>query len=147
MKVMVMFFALNPVLQYTIIKERKDLVCMHACPVCGKLISKKSKCCIDCYIEQKSIKSDTTLKDIHDSAPYQINARVRGFARTKVKQLGIDKKCRICGYDKHVEVHHIKPISSFPPDTLISDINSEDNLVVLCPNCHWEADNGLLKFD
>lgn len=119
----------------------------HICKSCGKGISKKSTYCKTCYTSLTLINSNTKLEDVHKAAKYQVSARVRGLARAKAKHLGLDKKCQICGYDKHVEVHHIKPISSFPPDTLISDINSEDNLVVLCPNCHWEADNGLLKFD
>ena len=54
-------------------------------------------------------------------------------------------KCAICGYDIHVEIAHIRPVSDFPGDTLISDINSADNLIALCPNHHWEYDHGILK--
>lgn len=53
-------------------------------------------------------------------------------------------KCYVCGYDKHVEVAHIKSVSSFSDETLISEINSKDNLIGLCPNHHWEYDNGIL---
>lgn len=56
-----------------------------------------------------------------------------------------DKKCAICGYDKHVEIAHIKPVSEFDDNTLISEINSIDNLIALCPNHHWEFDHGILK--
>lgn len=56
-----------------------------------------------------------------------------------------EPKCHICGYDKHVEVAHIKAVSEFSDDTLISEINSIDNLIGLCPNHHWEYDNGILK--
>ena len=55
-------------------------------------------------------------------------------------------KCAICGYDKHVEVAHIKSVSDFDDNTKISIINSIDNLIGLCPNHHWEYDNGILKF-
>jgi len=51
------------------------------------------------------------------------------------------KVCEICGYDKHVEICHVKSVSSFNDDTLISEINSPDNLRILCRNCHWEHDN------
>ena len=54
-------------------------------------------------------------------------------------------KCAICEYDKHVEVAHKRPVSDFPDTALISEINSIDNLVGLCPNHHWEYDQGLLK--
>lgn len=33
---------------------------------------------------------------------------------------------------------------SFSMDSLISEINSLENLIYLCPNCHWEFDNELL---
>jgi hypothetical protein len=53
-------------------------------------------------------------------------------------------KCAVCGYDKYVDVAHIKSVSSFSEDTLIYEINDIKNLIGLCPNCHWEYDNGLL---
>lgn len=54
------------------------------------------------------------------------------------------KKCSVCCYAKHVEICHIKSVSSFPPEALLGEINDPSNLVGLCPNCHWEFDNGLL---
>ena len=54
-------------------------------------------------------------------------------------------KCKVCGYDKHVEIAHIKAVSEFPPQATIGEINSIDNLIALCPNHHWEYDNGVLK--
>jgi hypothetical protein len=54
-------------------------------------------------------------------------------------------RCVCCGYDKHIEVCHKSALTSFPLDTPISVVNSLDNLVGLCPNCHWEFDNGLLQ--
>lgn len=54
------------------------------------------------------------------------------------------KCCSVCGYSKHYEVCHIKPVSSFDNISTLKEINSIDNLVGLCRNCHWEYDNGLL---
>lgn len=76
----------------------------------------------------------------HRSSAY---ALVRSRARSVVKPE--DKSCENCGYNKHVEVCHIKPISSFEETVYLSVINSQDNLVLLCPNCHWEFDNGHLE--
>jgi len=53
--------------------------------------------------------------------------------------------CIICGYSKHVEVAHKKAVSDFSDDTPVSEINSIENLIALCPNHHWEYDNGILK--
>ena len=92
---------------------------------------------------------DKTLRDAiyekhHKSSAF---ALVRSRARTKMKQAGLLYCCMNCGYDKHVEVCHITPISAFSEDTMISEINSEENLMALCPNCHWEFDHGMLKLE
>lgn len=52
--------------------------------------------------------------------------------------------CYICGYKNHVEVAHIKAVSEFEDCTPVSVINSITNLIGLCPNHHWEYDNGVL---
>jgi predicted restriction endonuclease len=56
-----------------------------------------------------------------------------------------EKTCKVCGYDKHIQVCHIKSVSSFKDDDLITEINSKNNLVGLCPNHHWEFDHGFLN--
>jgi predicted restriction endonuclease len=56
-------------------------------------------------------------------------------------------RCLSCGYALHVDVCHIKSVSSFSNDTLVSDINDINNLVGLCKNHHWEFDNGHLTMD
>jgi 5-methylcytosine-specific restriction endonuclease McrA len=73
----------------------------------------------------------------HKSSAY---ALVRSQARTVAKQQGW-KSCCKCGYDKHIEIAHIKPISDYSPDTKINVINDPKNLMPLCPNCHWEFDH------
>jgi predicted restriction endonuclease len=55
------------------------------------------------------------------------------------------KKCMECGYNKHVEVCHIKSVSEFDEDSLVTEINHIDNLIGLCPTHHWEFDNKLLQ--
>ena len=49
--------------------------------------------------------------------------------------------CKCCGYDKHVHVCHIKAVSDFDIKTKLSVVNNLDNLIGLCPNCHWELDH------
>ena len=56
------------------------------------------------------------------------------------------KQC-FCGYNKHVQLCHKISISEFPKNTLISIVNSPDNLVFLCPNHHWELDHNLLSVE
>lgn len=57
------------------------------------------------------------------------------------------RSCQRCGYDKHFDVCHIKPVSSFSKDSLVSEVNHISNLIALCKNCHWEFDNGLLNLE
>ncbi|MFN4973832.1 MAG: HNH endonuclease [Bacteroidota bacterium] len=83
-----------------------------------------------------------TLKDAiyhkhHRSSAY---ALVRSRARTIARKLNLTT-CIRCGYNKHVEIAHIKAISEFDETALLSEINSKENLMPLCPNCHWENDN------
>jgi hypothetical protein len=70
---------------------------------------------------------------------------VRSWARKKMINSGVELKCDVCDYDIHVEAAHIKPLSTFSPDTLISEVNSFDNLRLMCRNHHWELDHGVLK--
>ncbi len=55
------------------------------------------------------------------------------------------KKCKICGFDHYVEVCHIKPISKFSKEQMVSEVNNLNNLVYLCPNHHILLDKGLLS--
>lgn len=55
--------------------------------------------------------------------------------------------CAICGYSTHIEIAHIKAVSDFEDSATIAEINSIDNLIALCPNHHWEYDNGILKLN
>ena len=56
-----------------------------------------------------------------------------------------DYCCEVCKYDKHVEICHIKAVKDFDKNAKIKEINAIENLVGLCPNHHWEFDNGLLE--
>lgn len=53
-------------------------------------------------------------------------------------------RCKVCGYDKHVEICHIKAIADFPPEAKLKEVNDLTNLIGLCPNHHWELDHELL---
>ncbi len=54
-------------------------------------------------------------------------------------------RCALCGYDKHIEIAHIKSVSDFDNSAEIKEINHIDNLIGLCPNHHWEYDAGLIN--
>jgi 5-methylcytosine-specific restriction endonuclease McrA len=85
-----------------------------------------------------------TIADIHSAAKYQVSSQLRSIARQEFKQSKRPRICQNCGYDKHIEVCHIHAIQDFPPGTPVSVVSGIDNLVALCPNCHWEFDHGIL---
>ena len=83
-------------------------------------------------------KNKPSVKNKH---PSWINSHIRLFARSWNKDL-MKLPCAKCNYTKHVELAHIKGIAMYEDDALLSEINSVKNIIQLCPNCHWEFDNG-----
>ena len=65
---------------------------------------------------------------------------IRSNARRSVES-ELKNGCEECGWSHHVEVCHIKSISSFSKDTVVSVVNKRSNLKLLCPNCHWVFDH------
>jgi len=123
------------------------------CSKCEKVVRNyRSTLCQrhwDDYIKwSKNNRRSKTIKELiekrsnlHRSSAY---ADIRNFARQDYKNL-LEKPCSSCGYNKHVELCHIKPISEFPLEATINEVNHDSNVIQLCPNCHWEFDNGLLE--
>ncbi len=69
------------------------------------------------------------------------NSALRKHARQVYFSSDAPKRCKECGYDKHIEVCHIKQVKEFDDEASILVINGLDNLVALCPTHHWEFDN------
>jgi len=112
----------------------------NSCPVCGIAINQESKFCIEhrlTPILSKNKGNFLTDKDFH--------SKVRANSRRAYKKSKKEMICFSCGYSVFVEICHIKPINTFLDTAIVSEINHIDNLVALCPNCHWEFDNGLLE--
>lgn len=121
-------------------KRKKEGLCRG----CKIEINSAYTWCDECWKHRKSKRSvsnktklELTIKD-GGGNKYR---KIRHHAHIIANKTGlINKPCR-CGYSKHVEICHIKSIESFPDDALASEINHIDNLIQLCPNCHWEFDN------
>jgi predicted restriction endonuclease len=107
---------------------------------CGNKKTKQSKKCQSCQnINQRKFHTIADIKHYHQKYGRSVMFQpVRSRARAVIKDRTC---CEKCGYDKHVEACHIKPISSFPDDTPIDIVNDTSNIIALCPNCHWEFDN------
>ena len=87
-----------------------------------------------------------TKKEFFDKCINYFSARctITKIAKRNLERSKVDKVCYNCDYDKHVEVCHIKAVSEFSDESMMFDMNAVNNLVYLCPNCHWEFDHELL---
>jgi hypothetical protein len=137
------------------IKPKRKLTRICSRKGCNKHVkSYKHSLCDEHYIEyinnkrsyyyKKTIGEYRGRKSVRDKHPSWISSHIRVIGRTMNADL-LKKPCKICGYDKHVELCHIKPISEFKDDEKISDVNSVKNVVQLCRNCHWEFDHGIVE--
>lgn len=111
------------------------------CKRCDVPIKNRYRYCIACSpVKGRCKVSDQTLKQATYSSGKSASAygRIRLHAKYILKER--EHACQHCGYSKHVEVCHIRAIKAFSADTLISEINNKSNLILLCPNCHWEHD-------
>lgn len=96
------------------------------------------------YLQNKL--SNKTLRELNEAISAKgkhkswRSARVRSIGRAMHKNL-LQLPCAHCNYDKHVELCHIKAITSFPDTATVGEVNVLSNVIQLCPNCHWEFDN------
>ncbi len=121
-------------------RKPKPRLCKH----CGEPISGRRTTCVECNPNLMNWMG-RTLGELQHRAKYQVSAHLRTIARNVYDKAALPRTCANCGYDKHVEICHVRAINSFPDDTPIATINDLMNLVALCPNCHWELDHGLLQ--
>ncbi len=90
--------------------------------------------------EIRQIKTkNLTLSNLRKKKLKNINGYIRYLNRSwnKDKQ---NKPCELCKYSTYTELCHIKPIKEFDENNTIGEINSPDNIIVLCPNHHKELD-------
>jgi hypothetical protein len=115
------------------------------CFVCEAPIPARQKFCPEHRLN-KPLDRSQPIRLIADRSEHPAcrHARLRQDARRQYLQ-AFPSTCVRCGYDKHIEVCHKRSLTSYPLDTPISVVNSLENLVGLCPNCHWEFDHGLLQ--
>lgn len=109
--------------------------------------------CPSCAASKKDLRGDRG--SLHSVTKGQLFSKRRNWqsarssiqkdARTVYQSSCRPQCCLICGYEKHFQVSHRRSVSSFPPETLVGEINSIENLIALCPNHHWEHDHGLLS--
>jgi hypothetical protein len=118
------------------------------CNICKNFIRSDLKYCRVCYQEKNYIINktleETTQRRKNDNNRYN---QIRQISRKNYMRSDRPKCCAVCGYDKHIEICHIKDIASFSKTTLVSEINDLSNLIALCRNHHWELDHGYLTIE
>jgi len=114
---------------------------------CGTRKDRRAKQCHHCKIKQTlDIQLKRTLQDAALLGNARIKwAHVRKVARKVLVLSNRPAVCHMCSFSLALEVCHIRPISSFPVTATLGEVNSEDNLVYLCPNHHALLDRGLLS--
>lgn len=120
----------------------------YLCKLCRKPIGKgQTMMCRQCWHKDAATRaSDITKGELKiQRCGYQsYRSTIRKHAQTIYTLSGLPQKCQVCGYEKHIEIAHKKSVSSFPDSATLGEINHIDNLSPLCPNHHWEHDNGIL---
>jgi hypothetical protein len=111
------------------------------CPACFER-KKHHRIRFDARLGQV-VKAKKSSKKIHPSWAF---AQVRQLNRFWNAHL-LMMPCANCGYALHVELAHIRGISTFKRSALLSEINGADNVIQLCRNCRWEFDHGFLELD
>lgn len=124
--------------------------------------AKKEYTCSNCGVVKKQTRRTTLCRNcrfvviVHEFGKQAVSDFKSTFARHKYQLvrhhahrvasiLRMSKRCFVCGYDKHVELAHKKAIYLFDVTVTLNEINAKENLVYLCPNHHWELDNGILN--
>lgn len=107
----------------------------NECQACSVKIDPPSMTCFSC------VKERTAQMKKADISRSEIGQHAR-------RVLGKDSmECSVCGYSAHVEACHIRPVSDFPQDATVGEINDRSNLMYLCPNHHWEFDHGMITVE
>ncbi len=103
-----------------------------------------NECRERCYTLRFSSKTKSSI--FCDTRSWQAaRSMIQENARNVFFRKSPNSKCHICDYDNHIEVCHIKSVSSFDDEDTMGEINNINNLVGLCPNHHWEFDNKIVS--
>jgi hypothetical protein len=102
---------------------------------------------VELNLQEMNLIDEKTKSELFKSRKNWQSARsaIRKHAKIVFAEYNPVPKCAICGYSTHVEIAHKKAVSEFDNHKTIREINSIENLIGLCPNHHWEYDNGLIK--
>lgn len=127
-------------------KRKKNTKSYPKCKLCDNPTKRKSGVyCEKCITKRKHYRGFPLGKQTIEECCKRKGSNRYDIIRDNTRRLYKNNLknpiCEFCGYSKHVEICHRKPISSFPKETLVSVVNDKENILFLCPNCHWEFDH------
>lgn len=121
------------------------------CVECGSAIHANRQYCGEHRQRTRSRSEyyDLTISEFKARNAHLHPSYYRGHLNTLTRLLNAHRlrQCQVCGYAKHVEYCHVQPLKAFPNTATIAEISGPPNIYLLCPNCHWEYDHGLLRVD
>ena len=115
-------------------RRSKEKVNWPKCFCCDNKVARKSgKFCRDCIGNKKHyhgppIETQTIADCIRRERSNRYDM-IRGHARRIFKKELNNPCCEKCGYTKHVELCHFIPISDFPKNTLVLEVNNRNNIL------------------
>ena len=117
----------------------------RTCAVCDALIPASREFCA-VHGKRKADYRRLTVAQLKAKDAIKHPSYYRGYLNSITRLLNAHRprKCQVCGYDKHVEYCHKVPIKAFLDSVMVQVVSGPENILVLCPNCHWEYDQGLL---
>lgn len=120
----------------------------HKCPQCNTLIPASRQLCA-VHGKRKANYLLLTVAQLKAKDALKHPSYYRGYLNSITRLLNAHRPrvCQGCGYDKHVEYCHVQPINSFPDSVAVQVVSGPENILVLCPNCHWEYDHGMLTIN
>jgi len=126
-------------------KRSKERLKWPKCRECSNtVVAKYYKYCRECIEKRKHYHGTPADEQTIALASRRGGANrydiIRAHAR-RIYKKELEGSCEKCNYNKHVELCHIKPISSFDKNITIAEVNKRENILFLCPNCHWEFDH------
>ena len=114
-------------------KQRGKKKLKNVCLCCGKETSNLKFCSVDC---QKQYEYEQYIKDWKEgkenglAGEYGISLRIKKYFLKKY-----NNSCQCCGWNKENPFTHKVPLELHHIDGNYKN-NLEDNLQLLCPNCH-----------
>jgi hypothetical protein len=133
-------------LTYTYKRKENTLTFCSNCLNTLKIDRNKNISFVSEQIKQLTIGEYRNKESVKSKHPSWKHAHIRILNRSWNADL-TKIPCQNCKYDKHIELCHIKSVASFKDNAVLLEVNSPDNNLVLCRNCHWELDNNIIKIE